>query len=187
MRRPRMSTGAWIFTGLICAAVIAPASVYAASITKVALAGSSGTHVAGITTQHQLLTAPIAPSRVVRGVAVSLSSGCKTVYSPPAHKAIVVTSVIYNFGSGTAGVEHFGGLTTASCSTIYDQIDGVQAYDTIEHTFPSGLPMPSVGITNSGAGDITVFVYGYLIDATGLPSAATSHLGNAVKGLSPGR
>ena len=77
------------------------------------------------------------------------------MYTPPAHKAIVVTSVVYTFGSGTNGVEHFGGLGPASCSSIYDQIDGVQAFDTIEHTFPLGLPLPSVGITNSGAGLIT--------------------------------
>lgn len=182
MRRPGMSTGAWIFTGLICAAVIAPAGVYAASTTKVKLVGPKV--AASVTDQHQLLTTTIAPSHVVRAVTVSIASGCKAVYTPPKHKAIVVTSVIYNFGSGTAGVEHFGGLTTASCNTIYDQIDGVQAYDTLQHTFPSGLPMPSVGITNSGAGDITVFVYGYLIDATALPAQAASLHSHAVKGLS---
>jgi hypothetical protein len=183
-----MSTGAWIFTGLICAAVIAPASVYAASTSKVALANKNGSTVATITSEHQLLTAPISPSRVVRVVSVSISSGCKSVYSPPAGKAIVVTSVIYNYGSGTNGVEHFGGLTTANCGAIYDQIDGVQAFDTLEHTFATGLPMPSVGITNSGAGDITVFVYGYLIDKSSLPpSRAASDLGKAAKGLSPSR
>jgi hypothetical protein len=161
-----MSTGAWIFTGLICAAVIAPTSVYAASITKVLLVGPGGTNVASVTAQHQLLTAPIPPSQVVRAVKVA-HSGCTTVYTPPAGKAIVVTSVVYTFGSGTPGVENFGGLFNASCGTIYDQIDGVQAFDTIQHTWPTGLPLSGVSMTNSG-GDITVFVYGYLISASSL-------------------
>lgn len=167
MRRPRMSTGAWIFTGLIGAAVIAPVSVYAASLTKVLVAGPGGTNVANVTAQHQLLTAQISPSQVVRAVKV-VHSGCTSVYTPPAGKAIVVTSVVYNFGSGTPGVENFGGLFSASCATIYDQIDGVQAFDTIQHTWPTGLPMSSVAMTASG-GDITVFVYGYLISAASLP------------------
>ena len=184
MRRPRMSTGAWIFTGLVSAAVIAPVTVYAAAITKVALVGPSGTHAVSVTAQGQLLTAPISPARVIRISGGSLS-GCKTVYTPPAKKAIVVTSVVYTFGSGTNGTEHFGGLGPGTCSSIYDQIDGVQAFDTIEHTFPLGLPMSSVAITNSGAGLINVFITGYLIDSSALP--ASSRVSHDVKALTPGR
>jgi hypothetical protein len=187
MRRPHLSTGAWLFSGIVAAALITPAGVYAAVNSRVAIGNPGNALTATVTSQHQLMTTTVAPSQVVRAVTVSISAGCKAVYSPPAHKAIVVTSVIYNFGSGTNGVEHFGGLTTAGCSAIYDQIDGVLAYDTIEHTFPMGLPMPSVGITNSGAGDITVFVYGYLIDSSALPSTASSQVSHAVKGLSQGR
>lgn len=168
MRRARMSTGAWIFTGLICAAIIAPASVYAASITKVLVAGPGGTNVATVTAQHQLLTAQISPSQVVRVVKLVPPGGCTTVYTPPAGKAIVVTSVVYDFGSGAAGVENFGGLFNSGCSKIYDQIDGVQAFDTLQHTWPTGLPMSGISMTAVG-GEITVFVYGYLISATSLP------------------
>jgi hypothetical protein len=181
-----MSTGAWIFSGLICAAVIAPVTVYAASVSKVTIGTTTNSHTASVTALGQLLTAPISPTRVVRISGGSLS-GCKTVYTPPAHKAIVVTSVDYTFGSGTSGTEHFGGLAPAACGAIYDQIDTVQAYDTIEHTFPLGLPMPSVALTNSGAGLINVFITGYLIDATALPPVAATHQSNAVKSASPGR
>jgi hypothetical protein len=182
-----MSTGAWIFTGLICAAVIAPASVYAASMTRVALAGLHGTNAADVTAQHQLLTTPISSSRVVRITGGSLTPVCNTIYTPPAHKAIVVTSVTYTFGSGTAGQEQYGGLGPGNCSKIWDQIDTVQAFDTIQHTFPSGLPMPSIGLTNNSTHLINVFILGYLIDATALPPAGMTHVSNNVKGLAPGR
>jgi hypothetical protein len=178
-----MSTGAWIFTGLICTAVIAPASVYAAAVAKTQLVGSTQSHVAGVTAQGQLLATAISPSHVVRIGSGSLS-GCASIYTPPAGKAIVVTSVTYTAGSGTAGVEYFGGLGPASCTAIYDQIDGVAKFDTIQHTFPSGLPMSQISLTNNGAGLINVFIVGYLIDATSLPSAALSHVSHNVKASS---
>jgi hypothetical protein len=184
MRRPRMSTGAWIFTGLVCAAVIAPASVYAASITKVALVGSGSTHGATVTTQGQLLTTSMSPGRVIHAVATTATNtSCQAVYTPPANKAIVVTSVSYTFGSGTQGAENYGGLFSKSCDAIYDQIDGVQAFDTVERTYPTGLPMNGVAVNSTG-GSITVFVVGYLIDASSLPSSAGSQTHGSAKALS---
>jgi hypothetical protein len=122
MRRPRMSTGAWVFAGLICVAAIAPASVYAAVATRVSLVSPSGTNTSFITAQHQLLTATIAPSRVIHAEA-GVPGPCKAIYTPPAHKAIVVTSVVYTYGSGVEGNENFGGLFGgAGCGDIYDQI-----------------------------------------------------------------
>jgi len=181
-----MSTGAWIFTGLVCAAVIAPTTVYAASIARFALVSPSGKYAAGITAQRQLLTTPIGPAQVIR-ISGGSFSGCKTIYTPPALKAIVVSSVVYTFGSGTAGTEHFGGLGPAGCTPIYDQIDGVDKFATIQHTYPTGLPMKSIALSNSGAGLINVFVVGYLIDATWLPPAAPANAVGAVKAASPGR
>jgi hypothetical protein len=166
-----MSTGAWIFSGLICAAVIAPVGVYAASLTKVALVGPGGTTTSQITAQHQLLTTQIAPGQVIHAAtSTGTNTPCKVVYTPPAHKAIVVTSVVYDFGSGTNGAENFGGLFDAGCHNVYDQIDGVQAYDTIQHTYPTGLPMRGVSVDSVG-GAISVFVTGYLVDSSSLPPA----------------
>lgn len=167
MRRPRMSTGAWIFTGLICAAVIAPASVYAAAAAKTQLIGSTTSHTANVTAQGQLLTVPIPPSHVLH-VSKVAQGGCTTIYTPPAGKGIVVTSIVYNFGNGT-GNETFGGLYNAGCSgDTWDQIDQVDKFGSVQHVFPTGLPMNGISVTNSGS-SIEVFVVGYLIDATSLP------------------
>jgi hypothetical protein len=178
-----MSTGAWIFAGLVSAAVIAPATVYAATITKVALVGSDGT-TAGVTPQHQLLTVPIGPSKVVHAVKV-VHSGCTVVYSPPAGKAIVVTSVVYNFGSGTQGTEVFGGMFGPGCTAAnqVDQIDQIDKFGSVEHTFPTGVPLANVSFTSSGS-DLAVFVVGYLIDATSLPAASLSHVSGTTKAMS---
>lgn len=78
-------------------------------------------------------------------------------------------------------------MTTGSCGSIYDQIDGTLAYDTLQHTFPTGSPTPSVGITNSGAGAITEFVTGYLIDASAQPPNAAAQISGRAKALSLSR
>jgi hypothetical protein len=169
MRRPQLSTGPWICIGLICAAVIAPASVYAATaLTKVQIFGTSGTTAANVTPQHQLLTVQIPPSAVVH-TGITISNGCSPVYMPPAGKGIVVTSVVYNYGSGTAGYEVYGGLFNgASCTDIVDQIDQVDKYGSVEHVFPTGVPFKAVYATSSGS-PIGIFITGYLINAGDVP------------------
>ena len=55
----------------------------------------------------------------------------------------------------------------------YDQFDTTRKFDNIQRTFPTGVPMPSIAVTNIGgggpAGAVSVFIYGYLIPATSLP------------------
>ena len=164
-----MSTGAWICTGLIGAAAIAPGSVYAATLTKTLIAGPGGTNVASVTGQHQLLTVPIAPAQVMHANK-NVNGPCTAVYTPPAHKAIVVTSVVYNYGSGIEGNENFGGLFSGPCTagTLVDQIDQVDKFGSVQHTWPTGLPMAAV-YGNSAGGTISIFVVGYLIPASALP------------------
>lgn len=170
MRRLRVSNGAWICAGLIGAAAVAPASVYAATLTKTLIAGPGGTNVASVTGQHQLLTTQIAPAQVIRAVKSLNTAGCTSVYTPPTSKAVVVTSVVFNYGTGIEGSEQFGGLVDRCGvgATVYDQFDGVEKFGTMQHSFPTGVPMPSIALTNSGA-SVTVFVYGYLIPVTALP------------------
>ena len=113
MRRPHMSTGAWIFAGLIGAAIVAPVSVYAATVTNVRLLGAGSTTAAVVTPQHQLLTTQTDPKRVIH-VNAGVPGPCKAVYTPPSGKGFVLTSVVYTYGSGIQGNEDFGGLSARS-------------------------------------------------------------------------
>src|SRR6059058_4707459 len=103
MRRPRMSTGAWIFASVIAAAVIAPTAVYAAATSTVAIGNTANSNTATVTTQHQLLSTIVGPKQVVHFEGGTGTSGCFPVYTPPAGKAIVVTSVAYDLGSAVTG------------------------------------------------------------------------------------
>ncbi len=173
MRRPRMSTGAWIFTTAVTVAVIAPTAVYAAASSVVAIGDTTSTRTVAVTTQNQLLTTPIAPRQVIHGY-FSSGGGCAAVYWPPAGKAVVVTSVTYDLGSGTAGTDVYGYLTSAGCTGLYDIADTTQAFETQQHAFSTGLPMPSIGV-KSYSGYCAVWFTGYLIPASQLPTTATTH------------
>jgi hypothetical protein len=74
------------------------------------VANSNGTNMASVTNQHQLLTTQIPPSDIIHAVKVA-HQDCTAIYTPPAGKAIVVTPVVYNFGSGVSG-----NGTSAGCS-----------------------------------------------------------------------
>src|SRR5690348_4805392 len=114
MRRPHMSTGAWIFaTAALVLAVGAPIS-YAAVTSTVAIGNTgSSTATATVTGNHQLLTTTIASKNVVHVVGSASSDSCNLFYTPPAGKAIVVTSVTYDLFGGTSGSEQWAYFTDA--------------------------------------------------------------------------
>lgn len=163
MKRPRMSTGAWIFAGLVSAAVIAPATVYAATTSRVAIGTTNNSNTANVTSQHQLLTTIVAPQQVIHIDASSNSGTCQTVYTPPAGKGIDVTSVTYDLGvGGSGGDQSNAALTNAACTFAYDFARTSQTWDSTYHSFPLGLPMPKLVLDSNAAG---VTVTGYLIPA----------------------
>ncbi|MDT4942449.1 MAG: hypothetical protein QOJ34_2538 [Pseudonocardiales bacterium] len=173
MRDLHMSTGAWIFTGLVTAAIVAPTAVYAAASSTVAIGNTGNGFTATVTNNHQLLTTTVAPNNVVRAYGASLNN-CSAVYTPPAGKAIVVTSVTYDMFTSTApGSRNFAYLTNGACTIPYDAVDTDLAHETETRTFPIGLPMASVGIFGqTPTGIAGAYITGYLIPATQLPAAA---------------
>jgi hypothetical protein len=168
-----MSTGAWIFTGLVSAAVIAPTAVYAAVNSTVAIGTKTSSVTANVTQNRQLLTATVAPKDVIHiNLYTPTTNGCSGGYTPPAGKAIVIMEVTYALGSGTAGLSRSAALETINCTNGYDWVETVQARETQSHVFPIGLPLPSVGLYNGGGGTVYADMTGYLIPATQLPAAA---------------
>ncbi|MDX6296629.1 MAG: hypothetical protein QOI51_486 [Nocardioidaceae bacterium] len=173
MRRPHLSTGAWIFASVIAASVIAPTAVYAAVNSTVAIGDSRTGATVNVTSDHQLLTTTVGPKSVVTGWGQG-SGSCGVVYSPPAGKAVVVTSVTYDMYNNSSGNDSYAFLEDAGCpGGIYDVADTHQLAETETRTFPVGLPMPSVGIFAPVANaNVLVSFTGYLIPASQLPAAA---------------
>src|SRR5579875_2733170 len=135
MRRPHLSTGAWIFASVVTVSLIgAPAAVYAASTSTVSIGNPTGTTTANVDPEKQLLSNAASPSNVVDVLGEADPDSCETVYTPPAGKAIVVTHVTYDLGTGTAGQDMPGSLTDANCGGFYDLVDTTQPYETETRT-----------------------------------------------------
>ena len=182
MRRPHLSTGGWIFASVVTVSLIgAPAAVYAASTSTVSIGNPTGTTTANVDPERQLLTNAATPSTVVHGSVLDETSACVALYSPPAGKAVVVTSITYAIGDGGGSQGPLVELSDESCTAApYDVAATVSGKDTFQHLFPAGLPMPSLGI--DGGDDTTVTFTGYLIPAGQLPTApADSHARTATR------
>jgi hypothetical protein len=110
-----MSTGAWLFAGLIGAALVAPAGVYAAVNSKVAI-GNPGpsTVTATVTQEHQLLTTTVDPRQMFTFVG-NASGICDTLFMPPEGKALMVTNVTFYLGTN-GGSEANGILENSHCT-----------------------------------------------------------------------
>jgi hypothetical protein len=157
----------------IAAAVIAPMAVNAASTSTVSIGNPTGNGTALVTPTHQLQTVTTPPNNEVRAIGAIPSASCQPIYVPPAGKAIVVTQITYDMGTGVQGQESYGVLEPADCNdNTYDFADTVQGYEAQSHTFPTGMPMPSVGFRYEiGSNAVLVAISGYLIPATQLPPA----------------
>jgi hypothetical protein len=164
-----MSTGAWIFvTAALVLAVAAPVS-YAAATSTVAIGNTTNGSTAFVDSERQLVTVNgVQPFQVVHQLNL-VSAGCQSIYTPPAGKALMITSVNYDIGSGASGTESYLAITDASCGTYYDIADTTQAYDVQRANFSPGLPVPSVGVYGFGNGSDLVDITGYLIPAGQLP------------------
>jgi len=167
MRRPDMSTGAWLFCGIVTAALIAPAGVYAAVNSHVAIGNVGNSTTATVTPDHQLLATTIDPKSIVRFSGGNLSGGCQPIYIPPAGKALMITNVTFELDSGAPGAHSIEYLLNGDCVDYYDVVVTTQAYFTEQHTYPAGLPVASLAISNNYLA--SVFVVGYLIPASQLP------------------
>jgi hypothetical protein len=81
------------------------------------------------------------------------------------------------------GHESYAALGPADCSATYDYGDTIQALEAQSHTFPTGLPMASVGVYNGVTGiPIFVSITGYLIPAAQLPPDTPESRG-PIKGM----
>jgi hypothetical protein len=167
LRRPHPSTGAWLFCGLVAAALITPAGVYAAVNSHVAIGNVGNATTATVTTDHQLLTAVVPPHDILRFTGGPNAKG--VIYDPPPGKALMLTNVTFDL-YGTAGTRSYVFLVAnASTLEFYDGVETTLAHVTEQHTYPTGLPMPLLRIMSSyGLG--TAWGEGYLISDTELPA-----------------
>ena len=177
-----MSTGAWIFaTAALVLGVAAPVS-YAAATSTVAIGNTSNGSTAYVDGERQLVTVNgVQPAQVISGhVETAPTSHCNLLYTPPAGKGIVVTSVSYRSDNPDTSAAAFDVDLTRGpdCQFAnYDVFDASQEHET-QHTFPAGLPMPSLALWNGSGSFVDVTFTGYLIPASQVPASRIARRAN---------
>jgi hypothetical protein len=173
MRRPHISIGAWLFCAIVTAALIMPAGVYAAVNSHVAIGNVGDATTAAVDDEHQLLTTMVGPRSIVRFRGNTKGPGCQTLYTPPAGKALMLTNVTFDIGSGHAGQDSYAFLLDRGCKKVFDVADTAQVIESQQHTYPTGLPVDSV--TVAGPDNTALIIAdGYLIPSAQLPATAIS-------------
>ena len=145
MRRPHLSTGAWIAGGLVAAAMLAPGIAYAtATITQIA--GKNGTTVAQVTPANQLQVSEIAPGSFFSKFVSSDNAGtsdCETLTTTPATKGLIVREIRATTFQGDSKdyVIFFAG---ASCfGSRIGEVNGGDADSNIELPLNPGFSVPA--------------------------------------------
>ncbi|HET7056990.1 MAG TPA: hypothetical protein VFI12_11040 [Thermomicrobiales bacterium] len=166
-----MSTGAWLFCGIVAAALIAPAGVYAAVNSHVAIGNVGNATTATVDAEHQLLTAVVAPSDIVRisGAANVASNGCSVIYTPPTGKALVLVNVTVELEIQPGGTFVADVISSRKdCGAPVDWFETTVDRHEEQHTYPAGLPLARLSLGTGYASGI--WATGYLIPASQLPA-----------------
>jgi len=165
-------------------AIALPGSLWAVSVTNVAITDPSTGNRAKVDTAHELsVTDRLTDQRVTATNLVSFfsfgfSSSCANFYTIPAGKALIVTSAtFYMKGPGGTDSELYV-YNQANCGgTPFASAISDRKAETVVNVLGSGYPIPGGRVISVGANADNgsgVQVYGYLIPAAQLPTTTTA-------------
>jgi hypothetical protein len=202
----RLPRPGWFVIGVAAAALLMPSAAAAAAITFTTIQGANG-NKADVSPAGQLLTSQAAPGQFFRSSQqADVSGGAVDVLSvavPPAHKALVVTSlhvaVIQLLGgqSDGTGVNFYiaqnsssGDCTdsfVASADALFPSVTGTTVLP-----FSPGMAIPAHDqlcevVADGLSGDLineTAYVDGYTVSPGAVPAAQAKHVTPAeIRGL----
>jgi hypothetical protein len=116
MRKLIRESGAWLAVGVAAGVLLAPAAAVGAA-GLVRIVGSNGKR-AEVTPANQLQTASASPAQFRSVLTFVVSSSCLPVFTAPAKKGVVVTSIVFNvLQNSTPGIDAYAAVyRTASCA-----------------------------------------------------------------------
>jgi hypothetical protein len=180
-------------------AIAVPGSVFAIdTFSNVAIEDPASGVKASVDGQHRLktndsitgtlATTQTAPPNLVR-IFANASTGCQTVYTIPAGKALVLksaTGVVGTNGGNIGELDLFAG-TTCTAANVVTSFDTDRLADTIGEPLGAGVGIPAGSALSIEApvGDGTLEAYGYLVPASAIPSAGAAASGRPFHGLVP--
>lgn len=133
---------------------------------------TTGKHAA-VNSAGALTVAPAATNALFTGIAINFATfTCASVVTPPAGKALVVTSIEVSYLGSTGAEFEVTATTTAACGgfNLRDLYSGKVSGGptTLNVPFGSGVAIKngnSIAVSANGNGTTRVYVYGYLVPA----------------------
>jgi hypothetical protein len=189
-------TASLVAGALFIGSIIGSPLARAASAALVRIEGANSTHVAAvsgsgrlsvdagltITPAGQVQVAPASPANAVAVITRALSCAAGGVYTVPAGKALIITSVNFTLDAVSPSIEGTGLVLTAgpvaqpcksSVAAAYAPVG--TDFQSVDQVYPSGIPVPAgdaLGLLN-GVNDAGIAaIYGYLVPAAAVPHIA---------------
>jgi hypothetical protein len=171
VRRPHLSTGAWIAGGLVAAAMLVPGIAYATS-TVTQIVGKNGTTVAQVTPASQLQVTEVAPGSFFSKFASSDNAGsfdCDTLTTAPANQGVIVREIRATTFQGDSK-DYVIFIAGADCvGSRIGEVNGGDADSNIDlsidpgFSIPAGTPITYIVHDFSGNLQADLQVDGYLV------------------------
>jgi hypothetical protein len=184
---------------LLIGSLVGPPLAQAASAALVRIEGANSTHVAAVSKSGRLsvnaglTTTPAgqvevtltSPANTVIVTTQSLTCAARGVYTVPAGKALIITSVNFVLDAVTPSAEGTGlvllaGPVAHPCKSFVAAAYAPVGTDfqSVDQVYPAGIPIPAgdaLGLT-AGANDAGIAnIYGYLVPAAAVPHNALQH------------
>ncbi len=189
-----MPGAAWLVIGVCVTALVLPSAAYAAGALKFTGIEGTSTNKADVTPAGQLLTAPVASSKLFGTGEVSITPGEETLLHPVGEDAVVNSVLIDQDGNGASYPVYVWVAPSGGCAdgTIgWNQsvsTPSATALGFTEVTLPTGVPVPNGDYLcgyqaqlASSIGTSYASVAGYYLPAGSV--AASSHSPVAVPGV----
>ena len=125
-RIKQMSRAGWVIIGAVIALLLYPSVASAASTVYDGIIGTSG-HKADVTAASQLLTAEAAPGSYFHHTAQASDTANTVVATPPSGRALIVTGLGVDFGSGGNVDQVSLWIGNATCASTLEPIATVSA------------------------------------------------------------
>jgi len=186
----QMPRFAWFAIGIAVAVLLVPSGVAAAKagLKFTGIQGTSGSQ-ADVTSAGQLQTAAAGPGAAFENLTTAVAGQTVVVATPPAGKALMITSVHVNlWGLTSTDPYMYLSTRTGSCTgptdSFFDEVDPATSGVSVLPYDP-GLPIPSTEVLCVTATNLAANVeaVGYSVPSASVPAAATAHGGEAPAAL----
>ena len=176
--RARVSNAMALAIGVLVGATLVSGVAVAAAPPLTTIADSTGTNKAGVNGAGQLLAVQSNPRNLVEVLGAGGNSTCESIYTVPAGKALIITSVTFYLQPSSVDAAEIDLRDNCSPRVIAAGISAERAVQT--QTLGAGVAIPTghtVGAASFNGVVGALMFYGYLVPSQLVPASGAPPVG----------